>query len=271
MNKRLNRRIIVAGVIALLFIWVCLAFNNIDWAVLYAWILIGGGICVLVATNIIILAAKNGENEMFEPKITNQEMMEFIKDKGMIMSWKDINDMKVSKEDIASIDTVKARPVQLSDISKALELMGYKVDCIEDGFINFNDGEENYKLCSDWMYRYQLNIIGIYKTYTVDKEEVEEMSRITAEITHNIRVVKLRMLSNDDRTMHGLEVSADSFYSNSASLNATILALLDFINEAMSRLMKEMPQQREDDSTIDFNDVQQQMALNQNNKSKYEC
>lgn len=32
MNKRLNKGIIVAGVIALLFIWVCLAFNNVDWA-----------------------------------------------------------------------------------------------------------------------------------------------------------------------------------------------------------------------------------------------
>lgn len=55
MNKRLNKGIIVAGVIALLFIWVCLAFNNVDWAVLYAWILIGGGILVLVATNVIIM------------------------------------------------------------------------------------------------------------------------------------------------------------------------------------------------------------------------
>lgn len=78
MNKQLNKGIIVAGVIALLFIWVCLAFNNFDWAVLYAWILIGGGILVLVAVNVIILCAKNGENEMFEPKITKQDMTEFI-------------------------------------------------------------------------------------------------------------------------------------------------------------------------------------------------
>lgn len=260
MNKKLNKRIIVAGVIALLFIWVCLAFNNVDWAVLYAWILIGGGICVLVATNIIILAAKNGENEMFEPKITKQEMLEFVKEKGLIMSWENINSLMSSN----------ARSVKLNEISNILEEMGYKVDGIENGFINFNDGEENYKLCSDWIYRYQMNCIGIYKTYTVNQEDVEEMSRITAEITHNIRVVKLRMLSNDDRTRHGLEVAADSFYSDSASLSATILALLDFIDEAMSRLRKEMPQQREDDSTIDFNDVQQQMALNQN-KTKYEC
>lgn len=270
MNKRLNRKIIVAGVIALLFIWVCMGFTSVEWLRLYTWILLSGGIFVLVAVNVIILFAKNGENEMFEPKITKQEMLEFVKDNGMIMSWENINAMKVFKEDIVSIETVKARPVQLSDASKALEEMGYKVDGIDDGFISFNDGEENYKLCSDWIYRYQMNCIGIYKTYTVDQKDVEEMSRITAEITHNIRVVKLRMLSNDDRTRHGLEVSADSFYSDSASLNTTILALLDFINEAMSRLRKEMPQQREDDSTIDLNDFQQQMALNQN-KTKYEC
>lgn len=249
MNKHLNIRIIVAGVIALLFIWVCLAFNNIDWAVLYAWILIGGGICVLVATNIIIFAAKNGENEMYEPKITKQEMLEFVRN-------------------IKSSNT-HPEPVELNEISSALERMGYKVDGIENKFINFNDGEENYKLYSDWIYRYQMNCIGIYKTYTVDQEDVEEMSRITAEITHNFRVVKLRMLSNDDSTRHGLEVSADSFYSDSTSLNATILALLDFINEALARLSKEIPQQREDDSTIDFNDVQQQIALNQH-KTKYE-
>lgn len=250
MNKQLNRRIIVAGVIALLFIWVCMGFTSVEWLRLYTWILLSGGIFVLVAVNVIILFAKNGENEMFEPKITKQEMMEFARN-------------------IKSSNT-HPEPVELIEISNALEVMGYKVDGVENGFINFNDGEENYKLCSDWIYRYQMNCIGIYKTYTVDQEDVEEMSRITAEITHNIRVVKLRMLSNDDRTRHGLEVSADSFYSDSASLNATILALLDFINEAMSRLRKEMPQQKEDDSTIDFNEVQQQMALNQG-KTKYEC
>lgn len=268
MNKQLNIRIIVAGVIALLLIWVCLAFNNVDWAVLYAWILIGGGILVLVATNIIILAAKSGENEMFEPKITKQEMLEFVKDKGMIMSWEDINAMKVSKEDILLKETAHASPVQLPDISKTLEKMGYKVDDIAVGCIYFNDGENNYRLYSDWIHRYQMNCIGICKTYTVDQEDVEAMSRIAVEITDSIRIAKLHVYSYDDRTM--LRVSADSFYSDSTHLNSTVLAIMDFINEAMSRLRDRMPQRREDDSTIDFNDVQQQIALNKNN-TKYEC
>lgn len=270
MNKQLNKGIIVAGVIALLFIWVCLAFNNFDWAVLYAWILIGGCILVLVATNIIILAAKNGENEMFEPKITKQEMLEFVKDKGMIMSWEDINAMKVSKEDILLKETAHATPVQLPDISKTLDSMGYKVESIEDEFIDFNDGEDRYRLYSDWVHRYQINCIGIYKTYTVDKDDVEAMSRIAVEITDSIKMAKLEVYSNDDRTRYGLRASADSFYSDISSLNATILALMDFIEVAMSRLRDRMPQRREGDSTIDFNDVQQQMALGQN-KTKYEC
>ena len=270
MNKKLNKIIIAAGVIALLFIWVCLAFNNVDWAVLYAWILIGGGILVLVATNIIILAAKNGENEMFEPKITKEEMLEFVKDKGMIMSWEDINAMKVSKEGIVVKGTEHASPVQLPDISKTLESMGYKVDDIAVGCIYFNDGENNYRLYSDWIHRYQMNCIGIGKTYTIDQDDVEAMSRIAIEITDSIRIAKLYVYSNDDRTKYGLRVSTDSFYSDISSLNATILALMDFIEEAMSRLRERMPRQREDDATIDFNDVHQQMALNQN-KTKYEC
>lgn len=270
MNKRLNKGIIVAGVIALLFIWVCLAFNNVDWAVLYAWILIGGGILVLVATNIIILAAKNGENEMFEPKITKQEMLEFVKDKGMIMSWEDINAMKVSKEDILLKETVHAIPVQLPDISKTLESMGYKVESIEDHFINFNDGEDRYRLYSVWAHRYQMNYIGICISYTVDKDEIEEMSRIASEITDNVKIAKLRVFSNDDRTRNWLEVSADSFYSDSASLNSTLLALMDFIRVTMDRLREEMSKKSFDDSTIDFNDVQQKIAMGQN-KTKYEC
>lgn len=271
MNKQLNKGIIVAGVIALLFIWVCLAFNNFDWAVLYAWILIGGGILVLVAVNVIILCAKNGENEMFEPKITKQEMTEFIKDRGLIMSWEDINAMKVSKEDILLKETAHASPVQLPDISKTLERMGYKVESIEDQFIKFNDGEDKYSLYSDWIHRYQMNCIGIFKTYTVDQDDVEEIIRIVPEISGNIRIVKLRVFPYGDNTdFYRLELSADSFYSDSTSLNATILALMDFINEALDRLRKEVPRRSEDDSTIDFNDVQQQMALN-NNKTKYEC
>ena len=161
MNKKLNRAIIAAGIIALLLIWVCLAFNNFDWAVLYAWILIGGGIMVVVAANIVVLAAKNGENEMFEPKITKQEMLEFVEDKGMIMSWEDINAMKVSKEDILLKETAHASPVQLPDISKTLENMGYKVDDNAVGCIYFNDGENNYRLYSDWIHRCQMNCIGI--------------------------------------------------------------------------------------------------------------
>ena len=270
MNKKLNKRIIVAGVVALLFIWVCLAFNNFDWAVLYAWILIGGGIMVVVAANVVVLAAKNGENEMFEPKITKQKMLEFVKDKGMIMSWEDINAMKVSREDILSNEAVKPRPVDSNEISKSLEGMGYKVDGVENGFIKFNDGEDKYSLYSDWIHRYQMNCIGIYKTYTVDQEDVEEMSRIASEITDNVKIAKLRVFSNDDRTRNWLEVSADSFYSDSASLNSTLLALMDFIRVTMDRLREEMPRQREDDSTIDFNDVQQQIAMGQN-KTKYEC
>ena len=270
MNKQLNKRIIAAGVIALLLIWVCLAFNNFDWAVLYAWILIGGGIMVVVAANIVVLAAKNGENEMFEPKITKEEMLEFVKDKGMIMSWEDINAMKVSKEDIVFEGTAHATPVQLPDISKTLESMGYKVDGIAVGCINFNDGEDNYGLYSDWIHRYQMNCIGICKTYTVDKDDVEAMSRIAVEITDSIKMAKLEVYSNDYRTRYELRASADSFYSDISSLNATILALMDFIEVAMSRLRDRMPRQREDDSTIDFNDVQQQIALGQN-KTKYEC
>ena len=260
MNKQLNKRIIAAGVIALLLIWVCLAFNNFDWAVLYAWILIGGGILVLVAVNVIILCAKNGENEMFEPKITKQEMTEFIKDRGLIMSW----------EDISSIKSSNAKPVELNEISNSLENMGYKVDGTEDEFIDFNDGEDRYRLYSDWVHRYQINCIGICKTYTVDQDDVEAMSRIAVEITDSIKMAKLEVYSNDDRTRYGLRASADSFYSDISSLNATILALMDFIEVAMSRLRDRMPQRREDDSTIDFNDVQQQMALGQN-KTKYEC
>jgi len=253
MNKRLNKGIIVAGVIALLFIWVCLAFNNVDWAVLYACILIGGGILVLVATNIIILAAKSGENDMFEPKITKREMLEFVRDIGMIMSWEDINAMKVSKEDILLKETAHASPVQLPDISKTLEKMGYKVDDIAVGCIYFNDGENNYRLYSDWIHRYQMNCIDICKTYTVDQDDVEAMSRIAVEITDSIRIAKLHVYSNDDRTKYGLRVSTDSFYSDISSLNATILALMDFIEEAMSRLRERMPRQREDDATIDVN------------------
>lgn len=260
MNKKLNKAIIAAGVIALLFIWVCLAFNNFDWAVFYAWILIGGGILVLVAVNVIILCAKNGENEMFEPKITKQEMTEFIKDRGLIMSW----------EDISSIKSSNAKPVELNEISNSLENMGYKVDGTEDEFIDFNDGEDRYRLYSDWVHRYQINCIGICKTYTVDQDDVEAMSRIAVEITDSIKMAKLEVYSNDDRTRYGLRASADSFYSDISSLNATILALMDFIEVAMSRLRDRMPQRREDDSTIDFNDVQQQMALGQN-KTKYEC
>ena len=270
MNKKLNRAIIAAGIIALLLIWVCLAFNNFDWAVLYAWILIGGGIMVVVAANIVVLAAKNGENEMFEPKITKQEMLEFVEDKGMIMSWEDINAMKVSKEDILLKETAHASPVQLPDISKTLENMGYKVDDIAVGCIYFNDGENNYRLYSDWIHRCQMNCIGICKTYTVDQDDVEAMSRIAVEITDSIRIAKLHVYSNDDRTKYGLRVSTDSFYSDISSLNATILALMDFIEVAMSSLRDRMPQRREDDSTIDFNDVQQQTALGQN-KTKYEC
>lgn len=272
MNKKLNKRIIVAGVIALLLIWVCLAFNNFDWAVLYAWILIGGGIMVVVAANIVVLAAKNGENEMFEPKITKEEMLEFVKDKGMIMSWEDINAMKVSREDILSNDVVRPRPLDSNEISKALQGMGYKVDGVENGFIKFNDGEDKYSLYSDWIHRYQMNCIGIFKTYTVDQDDVEEMIRIVPEISGNIRIVKLRVFPYGDNTdFYRLELSADSFYSDSTSLNATILALMDFINEALDRLRKEVPRRSEDDSTIDFNDVQQQMTLNQNKKTKYEC
>lgn len=260
MNKQLNKAIIAAGIIALLLIWVCLAFNNFDWAVLYAWILIGGGILVLVAVNVIILCAKNGENEMFEPKITKQEMTEFIKDRGLIMSW----------EDISSIKSSNAKPVELNEISNSLENMGYKVDGIAVGYINFNNGEDNYGLYSDWIHRYQMNCIGICKTYTVDKDDVEAMSRIAVEITDSIKMAKLEVYSNDDRTRYELRASADSFYSDISSLNATILALMDFIEVAMSRLRERMPRQREDDATIDFNDVQQQMVMNQN-KTKYEC
>lgn len=270
MNKKLNKAIIAAGIIALLLIWVCLAFNNFDWAVLYAWILIGGGIMVVVAANIVVLAAKNGENEMFEPKITKQEMLEFVEDKGMIMSWEDINAMKVSKEDILLKETAHASPVQLPDVSKTLENMGYKVDDIAVGCIYFNDGENNYRLYSDWIHRYQMNCIGICKTYTVDQDDVEAISRIAVEITDSIKMAKLEVYSNDDRTRYGLRASTDSFYSDISSLNATILALMDFIEVAMSSLRDRMPQRREDDSTIDFNDVQQQIALGQN-KTKYEC
>lgn len=271
MNKRLNKIIIAAGVIALLLIWVCIGFISVEWARLYTWILLSGGIFVIVAVNVIVLYAKNGENEMFEPKITKQEMLEFVKDKGMIMSWEDINAMKVSKEDILLKETAHASPVQLPDVSKTLENMGYKVDDIAVGCIYFNDGENNYRLYSDWIHRYQMNCIGICKTYTVDQDDVEAISRIAVEITDSIKMAKLEVYSNDDRTRYGLRASADSFYSDISSLNATIRALMDFIEVAMSRLRDRMPQRREDDSTIDFNDVQQQMVMNKNNKTKYEC
>ena len=199
---------------------------------------------------------------------SKQEMLEFVKDKGLIMSWEDINAMKVSKEDILLKGTAHASPVQLPDISKTLEKMGYKVDSIEDDFINFNDGEDRYRLYSVWAHRYQMNCIEICKTYTVDQEDVEAMSRIAVEITDSIRIAKLHVYSYDDRSM--LRVSADSFYSDSTHLNSTILAIMDLINKAMSRLRDRMPQRREDDSTIEFNDVQQQIAMGQN-KTKYEC
>ena len=247
-----------------------MGFTSVEWARLYTWILLSGGIFVIVAVNVIILFAKNGENEMFEPKITKQEMLEFVKDKGMIMSWEDINAMKVSKEDIVFKGTEHASPVQLPDISKTLESMGYKVDDIAVGCIYFNDGENNYRLYSDWIHRYQMNCIDICKTYTVDQDDVEAMSRIAVEITDSIRIAKLYVYSNDDRTKYGLRISTDSFYSDISSLNATILALMDFIEEAMSRLRERMPRQREDDATIDVNDIQQQIAMGQN-KTKYEC
>lgn len=260
MNKRLNKGIIVAGVIALLFIWVCLAFNNVDWAVLYAWILIGGGILVLVATNIIILAAKNGENEMFEPKITKEEMLEFVKDKGLIMSWEDINSLK---------NTSNCSPVDLNEIATALKTMGYKVTDVYDNYIEFNDENDKYCLTAGWRYASQLNYLGVFLSYTINKEDVEVFSKIAQNVTEGLKIVKMHISTNDGAG-YSIDVLADSFCSGRDSLNATLLTLLDFVNTAINRFRDLKSQVEREKSTVDFSKVEEQMALNQN-KTKYEC
>lgn len=268
MNKQLNKGIIVAGVIALLFIWVCLAFNNFDWAVLYAWILIGGGILVLVAVNVIILCAKNGENEMFEPKITKQEMTEFIKDRGLIMSWEDINAMKVAKEDIVSIETIRPRPVDSNEISKALEGLGYNVTGIDDHFVYFSDGNEKYSLYSAWNHGSQLNIMCLYLTYSINERQVAEFNRIASMITREILIARIRVTSNEDNTEYCLDFKADSFYTGKDSLNATILSLVDYIHNARSRFDELRRASEADAKTVDYTDVESNLM---NEKPKYTC
>lgn len=268
MNKQLNIRIIVAGVIALLFIWVCLAFNNFDWAVLYAWILIGGGIMVVVAANIVVLSAKNGENEMFEPKISKQEMLEFVKDKGMIMSWEDINAMKVSKEDIVSMGTISPRPVDSNKISKVLDALGYKVTEIDGHFVYFSDGNENYSLYSAWDYRAQLNIVCLYLTYSISENQVAEFNRIASMVSREILIARIRVTSNKDNTEYCLDFKADSFYANEDSLKATILSLVDYVHNARSRFDELRRESEADAKTGDYTDVESNLM---NEKPKYTC
>lgn len=223
MNKKLNRRIIVAGVIALLFIWVCLAFNNIDWAVLYAWILIGGGICVLVATNI---------------------------------------------KDIVSTGTSRARPVYSNEISKALEVLGYKVAEIDNNFVYFSDGNENYSLYSAWNQGGQLNIMCLYLTYSIKENQAAEFSRIASMMNREIVISRIRVTSNEDNTEYCLDFKADSLYSGDESLNATILSLVDYIHNARSRFDELRRASEADAKTVDYTEVVSNLI---NEKTKYIC
>ena len=259
MNKQLNRGIIVAGIIALLFIWVCMGFISAEWLTLYTWILLSGGIFVIVAVNVIILCAKNGENEMFEPKISKTEFTDHLKNSGLVIPT-DLLDSLLDKE---------SKPVELSSISELLVGLGYKVDGIEDGFIYFNDGNDRYNLYSDWMYPYQTNFMGVYLNYSIGKEEVEELQRIANLVTSEIRIAKVRIRYDNVNDRCGLEIAADSFYSGSENIRGMILGLVDILQRA-NTMIWEKRESQEAKPCVDYKESENQIGLIQN-KTKYEC
>lgn len=253
MNKKLNRRIIVAGVIALLFIWVCLAFNNIDWAMLYAWILIGGGICVLVATNIIILAAKNGENEMFEPKITKAELVELYRQ----------NQAVVRLEDLQKALGGKKRVACSQDVSKVLEKMGFTINGVEGNYIYFKDNNNKYSLFTQWIHSYQTNYLGLYTEYNVNAEDVDLFTRLAADITDHFRIVKMTVCENgNDKS---LCITADTFYSGEEQLQNVIVPLVDMAEKALDSFVA-LKEQTASNSVSEISEKELS-----GNKAKYSC
>lgn len=256
MNKKLNKRIIVAGVVALLFIWVCLAFNNFDWAVLYAWILIGGGIMVVVAANIVVLAAKNGENDMFEPKISKQELMDLYRE----------NQPVVRVEDLCEVVGKKKFVYSAEDVPQVLEKMGYTVDAVEDGFVFFKDSENKYRLFTQWIHTFQTNYLQLYTTYNVEQGELDLFKRLAAEINDRMRMVK--MFVSEDESGNSLCIAVETFYSGADLLQDVLIPLIDFEERARDRFVVLRNQAKEE--VKDINDIDQQVALH-NNRAKYEC
>ena len=214
---------------------------------------------MLVAVNVIILTAKNGENEMFEPKISKSEFTEHLKNSGLV----------ISNELLNTLLNKKSKPVELSSISELLVGLGYKVDRIEGGFIYFNDGNDRYNLYSDWMYPYQINFMGVYLNYSIDKEEVDELQRIANLVTSEIRIVKVRILYDNENDRYGLEIAADSFYSGYENVRGMILALVAILQRA-NTMIWEKRESQEAKSLVGYNEAENQIALSQN-KTKYEC
>lgn len=100
--------------------------------------------------------------------------------------------------------------MDLNEIAMALKTMGYKVTDVYDNYIEFNDENDKYCQNAGWRYAFQLNYLGVFLSYTINKEDVEVFSKIAQNVTEGLKIVKLHISTNNDAG-YSIDVLTDSF------------------------------------------------------------
>lgn len=254
MKKSFNWFIIVLCFSVLSMIGLVLEDYNREWAALYFLIITSGSIVIYMAINFILLFRKGDEIELFQEKISMNELGEFLKK----------NQPMISREDLLSIVNPKSlHPFNSGEFITLLESMGYSVERLDDNFVSFNDGRNKYCGISECLHMLQTNYMRIYQYFIIEDDEVELYEKIASYITTYKRIVKVMVEKHDEKFI--LSISAETFFSGTESVSNIVRLLLYYINvgfESVAELKEKITEPVQNNNNLD-------LAALQNINSRY--
>lgn len=244
MGKHLNKRIIVAGVVALLLIWAYLILTGFERAQVYIWLLLSGGIFLAIAVNSIAISAENAADKIQkakqdagEPKLSMKEFLEYIKSCGKIITDAELSEL-VDK---------RSKRIDLNYLERLIKDMGYNVIAVCEGCIYFCGKHHDYKLYTRWMRDSQTNYMWVRVKYRVHKEDMNKYVAIAHNLTKEIETVKAFVTpSTNEKGEYRIEIAADTLYSGNERVDGVILSLIYHIQLAeqrMTEMRKEMKEE----------------------------
>lgn len=254
MKKSFNWFIILLCFTFLFVIGSVLADYKPEWAGLYFLIIVAGSIVMYMAINFILLFRKGDEIEIFQEKISMDELGEFLRN----------NQPMISRDDLLSIVSPKSlHPFKAGEFSTLLEDMGYSVERLDENFISFSDGTSKYYGISECLHMFQTNYMRIYQNFIIEEDEVELYEKIASYITTYKRIVKVMVEKHEDKFL--LSISAETFFSGTESVSNIVKLLLYYINvgfESVAELKGKTTEPIQNNNNLD-------LAILQNRNSRY--